>query len=575
MIEPKKAVLGISAYALADRSRKGKIRLDLNENNWGCSPKVIEALRNVRAADISVYPEYGALTAKLSEFLGVEPDTIMTANGSDGAIETIAETYVDRGDEVIIPVPTFSIFEHCCRLRDADIRKVAYTGDLSFPLRKVLDAITGRTRMIVVVNPNSPTGTSIGEDDLAALLKAAPDSVVVLDEAYTRYTGKSHAGLTSQFPNLVALGTFSKAYGLAGLRIGYVISRRENIESMKKVSLPFSVNAMAAAAVIAAIDDQEHVDGMIGAMKEEKKYLAGELEALGIRTRDTEINFILADIGRRSGAVFQKLRSRGILVRMLKEPPLDGHFRITLAGRDENARFVEAMKDIVPPEAVIFDIDGVLVDDSKSYRLAIRKTAQHFLGRELSPAVVQEYKNRGGYNDDWDLTAAIVKAEGKDAGREKIIEKFQEYYLGEDFNGLIQNETWLLDEGVLDRLGRDFRLGVVTGRPRKEAEHVLRRFKADRYFDVIVAMEDTPSGKGKPDPLGITMAMEKLGVKRAVYVGDTIDDVKAAKAAGIAAMGVAGASGAPEEQKKLLEREGARWVVGSANEILEVLEIES
>ena len=572
MIEPKGAVAGISAYSLADKSRKDKVRLDLNENNWGCSPKVLEALKNVSTADISVYPEYGALTAKLSEFLGMEPDSIMVTNGSDGAIESIAETYIDRHDEVIIPVPTFSIFDHCCRLRGANIRNIVYNDDLSFPLKKVLDSITEKTRMIVVVNPNSPTGTSIPKDDLAALLKAAPHVLVVLDEAYTRYTGKSHAGLITDFPNLAALGTFSKAYGLAGLRIGYVISDRTNIENLKKVTLPFCVNAMASAAVSAAIDDQEHVDRMVEAMKQEKEFLIRELEALGIKTRDTDINFILANIGQGSGAVFQKLKDRGILVRMLKEAPLEGYFRITLAHRDENLTFVEAMKDILPPEAVIFDIDGVLVDDSSSYRLTIQKTAQHFLGREISLSEIQEYKNKGGYNDDWDLTEAIVKSEGKETTREKIVEKFQEYYLGEDFNGLIQSETWLLEEGILDRLGRDYKLGIVTGRPRQEAEYVLRRFKADRYFDVIVAMEDTPAGKGKPDPLGLTMAMEKLGVARAVYVGDTIDDVKAAKAAGIAAIGVAGTSGVPGEQKKLLERCGARWVLDSANEVLKILE---
>ena len=225
----------------------------------------------------------------------------------------------------------------------------------------------------------------------------------------------------------------------------------------------------------------------------------------------------------------------------------------------------------IQPEAILFDMDGVLVDVTASYRMAIKKTAEFFLNREISLSEIQDFKNKGGYNNDWDLTEAVLSSHGKKIEMEKIIERFQSFYLGEDFNGFVQNEKWLLDNKILDRLKKDFKLGIVTGRPRKEAEYVLRRFGLTSQFGVLVTLEDTPGSKRKPHPFGIQLAMQKLKVKNALYIGDTVDDVKAAVAAGITAIGVAGNGGASDNSKALKEQ-GAQYIIDNVNEILEILE---
>jgi HAD superfamily phosphatase len=213
---------------------------------------------------------------------------------------------------------------------------------------------------------------------------------------------------------------------------------------------------------------------------------------------------------------------------------LDGYLRISVGTREDNEILLQALEEAMPPEAILFDMDGVLIDVSSSYLLAIKETAEHFLGEEIGMDEVDGYKRRG-YNDEWELTQAILESRGLDIPMERIIEKFQQFYLGEDLDGLIKNESWLLGNDLLKRLKRDYKLGIVTGRPRREAEYALDRFRMMEYFDVLVAREDAPR---KPDPSGIRLALQKLGVQRAVYVGDNLADIEAARGAGITPIAV-------------------------------------
>jgi len=219
-------------------------------------------------------------------------------------------------------------------------------------------------------------------------------------------------------------------------------------------------------------------------------------------------------------------------------------------------------------EGILFDMDGVLVDVSRSYRMAIKKTAEFYLGEEIDPSEIQQFKNRGNYNNDWDLTEAILLDHEIGVKKEEIIERFQMVYLGNHFNGLVGNETWLLDANILQDLKKDYRLGIVTGRPRREALYALHRFGFSDAFGVLIALEDTPMGKEKPDPHGIEKAMETLRIKRAVYLGDTIDDMEAAVAAGVTPIGIVPESDSQEVQRECLMQHGASEILTNVNQIL-------
>ena len=219
--------------------------------------------------------------------------------------------------------------------------------------------------------------------------------------------------------------------------------------------------------------------------------------------------------------------------------------------------------------ALLFDMDGVLVDVAQSYRLAIKKTVEFFDGDNVSLAEIQEYKNRGGLNNDWDLTETILRERNCRARKNKIIEVFQRYYLGAHYDGLILDEKWLFKRDFMNILCADFPLGIVTGRPREEAEFVLGRFGVTGYFASLITMQDVPPGRGKPDPLGLQLALQALRAHGGWYFGDTVDDMRAARAADLIAVGVAPS---PEESgmADLLRSHGAHTVLSTVNNIMEI-----
>jgi HAD superfamily phosphatase len=216
-------------------------------------------------------------------------------------------------------------------------------------------------------------------------------------------------------------------------------------------------------------------------------------------------------------------------------------------------------------KAVLFDMDGVLVDVSNSYRLVVKKTLEHFLNCEISPGTIQQYKNRSGLNNDWDLTERILYDYGLKVEKDKIIRVFQRFYLGNNYDGLIQQEQWLLSLETLNWICQHFKTGIVTGRPGDEALYTLKRFKVQHFFQVVVVMEDVPRDRGKPDPLGIQLALEKLQVTDGWYLGDTIDDMIAGKKAGLIPIGVVNNKNAvmQHHQEELLRKYGAVEVLNA------------
>lgn len=217
-------------------------------------------------------------------------------------------------------------------------------------------------------------------------------------------------------------------------------------------------------------------------------------------------------------------------------------------------------------------MDGVLVDVSDSYRKAIQETVKFFTGKPALLAEIQALKEKGGYNNDWDLTEAILLDRGKVLPKAEIIGKFQDFYWGTDRKrGLIDNEKWLLPKEELIKLHKKHCLGIVTGRPREETLYTLRKFGVDGIFDVLVVMEDYPPEKAKPDAYPIEIAMKKLGTREAVYVGDSVDDITAAKRAGVQPIGCIPSGVSASELKDLLLRNGAKKVLDNINDIENLL----
>ena len=352
MINPRKAIQKLEAYNPPIEGRGNNLRLDFNENTVGPSPKVIEAIKNISRDFVSCYPEYDAFRKKLAKYLKVKETEVIPTNASDDAIKVIMDTYIDEGDEIILPEPTFPMFRIYGGIADAKITSILYNDDLSFPTEKVIEAISqkSKARIVVVVNPNNPTGTPVIRDDLIRIIEKAKscNSLVLLDEAYHHFTKESGIGLINKFDNLIVVQTFSKAFGLAGLRAGYIVSCEDNIRNIKKACSPYSVNSLAVLAASAALDDEKYVEWYVSEVEKSRELLYSELKKLNIKTFPSSANFVLAYFGDKSKELMDKLRGEGILIRdRSSDKMLKGCIRISLGTVEQTKKFIKHLREVL------------------------------------------------------------------------------------------------------------------------------------------------------------------------------------------------------------------------------------
>jgi histidinol-phosphate aminotransferase len=562
----------LAPYAKAVSSRQAYLRLDLNENRLPAAPGVRRALRGLRQDDLAMYPESEPLQRELATYHGLQAGNVLLTNGGDQAIRWVFETFVEARELVAWASPTFSIYPLSARLRQARIGAVPFNGDFSFPLEKILALLPGGPSLLVLVSPNNPTGTVISDDALRRILRHSGQTVVLLDEAYGFFSGLDHAAWIREFPNLIVLNSFSKAFALAGMRLGYLLANEALLGEIGKVALPYALSAAGSKAGMAALADIGHARRQARAMRRQQHGLVSGLRRLGIACRPTAANFILARFDH-VGTVWEKLRRCGILTKNLdQEPQLGGYLRITVGCRADNQRLLKALAHILPLQAILFDMDGVLVDVRASYDQAILRTVAFFCGQKPRQAELRALRLRAGFNNEWQATAALLQARKCQVDFDALVARFQQIYLGANHDGLCRQERWLLSEANLKKLAARFPLAIVTGRPRAEARWALMRFSCDRYFKVVIGAEDT-ADQPKPHPRGIRMALLRLGVRRALYIGDRVDDMLAARAAGCRAMAIkpmAAAHGPAME--RCLQQSGAESILSDINRILEVLD---
>ena len=347
IICPRTCIEELKEYDPPKENRIGKLRLDFNENTIGCSPKVIEAIRSLTVEDFAVYPEYDSFYENIAQYLGVNTSEVLLTNGTDEAIKLVMETYLEMGASIILPTPTFAMFEIYASILGLEITKVLYNSDLSFPMEGVIKSITNKTKLIVLVNPNNPTGTAILDKDILEIVQIAQNKgiLVIIDEAYSQYYGKSSIKLIQEFSNVVVLQTFSKAFGLAGIRLGYIVSNSQNIRVLRKVLSPYSVNRIAIVAGNAALTDLTYVQGYSKEICQNRQEVADELTQLGIKVYPTEANFIIADFGEKCNFIFTQLKEGDILVRNRSQYRLLANcLRIGIGTKDQCTTLLREIK---------------------------------------------------------------------------------------------------------------------------------------------------------------------------------------------------------------------------------------
>lgn len=353
MIKPKKSVQQLTPYVNGKHSNlvfeQGPkvIKLDSNEASVAPSPRVIGALAEfVQRSSLNWYPDISStdLIQRLADYTGLPVDHIQTFNGSDNALETICRTFLDAGDEVVLCMPTYDHFRLYAESCDATLVPVFGPSPFLSKVGPLLDAVTEKTKIIYLVNPNNPTGLLYTEREVRSILEGAKNALVIVDEAYFEFCGTSMAHLTQSYANLIVTRSFSKAFGLAGLRCGYVLTDPQNLTALNKVRVGKNINTLAQVAASAALDDLESIERYVNEVKVARSWLASKLTGLGLKVVETPANYLLLQVADPKG-VIACLEEKNIFIRDRSfVPQLKGFVRITIGHQLLMERFWKAFQ---------------------------------------------------------------------------------------------------------------------------------------------------------------------------------------------------------------------------------------
>ena len=350
-IPVRRAVLAMAPYGAPEEGRARKLRLDFNENTLGCSPAVLRALSRMTAEQMAIYPEYQATTRRLARFFRVRPEEIHLTNGIDDALHLIADTFIEDGDSVLVAEPTFDMYRFFAELAGAHVIALRYDDEMKFPvadiLRELRRSSPRKPRVLFIANPNNPTGTLVQPVDLRRILRAASRTLVLVDEAYFDFSGLTILPWIREYSNLLVARTFSKAAGLAALRLGCLFAKPEILSVMRRACTPYPVNTAALVAAEASIRDARFLRNYMREVLQSRALLEEGLTRLGARVYPSAANFVLVDFGPGAHRLVCALERKGILVRERKDFPREGFMRISAGTRANTRRLLRAIEEIL------------------------------------------------------------------------------------------------------------------------------------------------------------------------------------------------------------------------------------
>jgi histidinol-phosphate aminotransferase len=321
------------------------LRLDMNESTTGCSPRVLAKLHSIDPRTLALYPRREAGEALVAASLSVSPAQLLLTNGADEAIDLLCRAYLEAENEIVVVVPTFAMYEVFAQTENAKVVRVPTGPEFSFPEQRVLDALNANTRVVVICNPNNPTGVAVDRSSILKVIVAAPDAAVLLDEAYFDFYGQTMMDQIGKLPNLFIARTFSKAYGLAGMRLGAIAGDQEQMSVLRRMASPFNVNAFAMECLEEALADRQWVADYVAQVQASRQWLQKELEQLNFKCWPSHANFILCRFGGEKRAVLEALHGRGIALR--DRPDCEGCVRISIGTQKEMERVIAELKQVL------------------------------------------------------------------------------------------------------------------------------------------------------------------------------------------------------------------------------------
>jgi histidinol-phosphate aminotransferase len=566
-IKPSSAVAGVEEYRTPAHGAPINLYLDKNEGAVP-PPDLVEELARAGSDALRSYTTAASLEERISKSIGVGAERVLVTAGGDDAIARALKSVLEPGREIVTPYPTFEMIEKYAALAGGEVVRVPWSSG-GYPVKDVIGRVNGRTSAIAVVTPNNPTGLIATASDLKKLSRAAPQALILVDLAYVEFADEDITEVALSLPNAVVVRTLSKAWGLAGLRVGWAAGPAKLISWMRAAGNPYAVSSASLALAEARLSHSEGIDGYVRRVRQEIVEISLLIGRLGGEVLPSQANFVLARF-ENARWVCDALAGLGIAVRIFPDrPELEGCVRITMPG-DGRAfeRLSGALESALAPQAILFDIDDTLADVTQSYRKATVATAEAF-GAKVTYDDIARAKAEGDANNDWELTWRLIRDRGIEAELADVTDKFEGLYQGtEGAKGYKLTEGLMIERDRLVALGAKYKLGIVTGRPESDAREFLEREGIADLFDAIVTMDDGPL---KPDPGPVRIALKRLKVDRAWMVGDTPDDMRSARGAGVVPVGVVAPSEEFDSVEPILRRAGASRVLKDISEIEEIL----
>ena len=567
LVAPVPALDRLPRYSVGRPPYETDLILDFNES---LAPFPLDGAPPSDVGDAHLYPWTEQLEAQLASRMGIDADRVIVTCGADDALERSVRSVCCPGRRAVMVKPTYGMPWRYAITTGAEITTVEWWRG-SFPVSEVCEAADGAA-LLFLVSPNNPTGAVITRDEFTEVVTRLPETLILHDQAYREFSDPefdlTDTALTH--PNVVLVRTFSKAWGGAGLRAGYAAGDGRVIDWLRRIGQPFPVSRLTLDVLEAAITpDAEPSAERVNRIRHQRDTLSEILTGLGVETLPSQASFVAARFEDAAG-VRNAMASLGIAIRGFPgRSELNDWLRTTMPGDAENFdRLVTTFRTVLEPEALLFDLDGVIADESVSYRRAIVETAAAF-GLDIDLQAVNAAKAAGDANNDWELTRRLLADAGIDVTLAEVTARFEAIYQGSDNEpGLRRHERLLVARDTLARLAGMLPLAVVTGRPRRDAERFLAETGIADCFRAVVTMEDAPA---KPDPAPVRVALDRLELERAWMVGDTPDDIRAARRAGVLPIGVVAPGDDPDEAKAALASSGAGRILSTVDELLEIL----
>ncbi len=558
----------LTEYSISKAPAPTNLKLNANE---GPPPPIslFEILSEPSADNMNLYVKPESLEAQIAERMGIESGQVLVTAGGDDAIKRCCTVYLRTGREMILPQPSFEMFTMFAQQAEGRIVDVSWEAE-DFPIREIIAAINENTGIITVTSPNNPTGCVASAEDLRRISEAAPKALLMADMAYTHFADEDLTETVLKLPNAIGIYTFSKAWRLAGLRVGFAVGPEKLIEPLRRAGLPYPLSSVSLAlAQKWFVSGQASVAKYVSRVRDERETLRRLLGEIGARPTNSQANFAFARFNDPQW-IRDALGGMGIATRFI--PPqkkFKGAVRITCPGNEADfARLTHSLNVVCRPQALIFDMDGVLANDSKSFRQAIIDTARSY-GVSLTAKDIAEAEAGGEANNSWALTQILLRRHGTQADIKEVTERFERLYQGENGRpGLWETETLLPRCGWLQKLSERYPLAIVTGRPRKDAVRFCVKEGISEFFKFMVCAEDAAL---KPDPAPLTLALKNLKVRWAWMMGDTPDDIVAARRAGVLPIGIIAPGYDVETTKTVLHAAGAARVFENLQQLEGVL----